>query len=214
VITIAMLFAVKVISGLRWKRRTLSTLGPACALLAMMLLFLSPQIGPRLAGMVGRDATMTGRTEVWTLSLSSIAERPVLGYGYSAFWNGSEEAARIRQLVGWDVPHAHNAFIDVTLELGIVGFLIFVAAYSVAIRRAAAYVQNNPDDEAKWPLAYMVFTLLYCMTESGFLLSNSILWILFSASAFSVSRPLATKFWEAEVQKTVKSGTRYVPAEV
>jgi exopolysaccharide production protein ExoQ len=214
-ITIVMVLAVVASSGIRWKRRTLVTLGPACALLILLLACAAISFRAELAGLMGRDMRLTGRTEIWNLSLSAIAERPLLGYGYSAFWSGSEEGARVRQLVGWDVPNAHNGYIETALDLGIVGFLICFVAYGVAIRRAVAYVQNNSGNEAKWPLTYMLFTLLYCTTESAFLASNSIVWILFSAATCTVSLPLVKESrGGVDVQQTVDSGPPYLPSEV
>jgi O-antigen ligase len=210
-----MAFALKALAGLRWKRRTLVTLGPASVLLAILLLLLAVGMRTGLAGLIGRDARLTGRTEIWTLSISSLAERPILGYGYNAFWDDrSEKADRIRQLVGWDVPNAHNGYIDIALDFGIVGFLICFAAYRVAIRRAVAYVQNHPDNEAKWPLAYLIFTLLYCTTESAFLASNSIVWILFTAAACSVSLPFVRESRAVEGRQVLDSETQYLPLEV
>jgi exopolysaccharide production protein ExoQ len=214
VITIAMIWAVQAFSSLRWRPRTLVTLGPACALFSLLLISAAIPLRAGLAGFMGRDTRLTGRTEIWTLSLSSIAERPILGYGYGAFWDGSEQGAQVRQLVGWDVPSAHNGYIEIALDLGIVGFLICFAACSVAIRRAVAYVQNNPDNEAKWPLAYMLLTLLFCASESAFLASNSIVWILFSAAACSVSLPLGRESRAVEAQQTLGSETQYFPSEV
>lgn len=213
-ITIVMVLAITAFSGVRWKRRTLVTLGSACTLLILLLALAAISFRAELAGLMGRDMRLTGRTEIWNLSLSAVAERPVLGYGYSAFWDGSEEGARVRQLVGWEVPNAHNGYIETALDLGIVGCLICFAAYGIAIRRAVAYVQQNPGNEAKWPLAYMLFTLLYCTSESAFLASNSIVWILFSAAACSVSLPLVKESRGVDVRQTVDPRPPYLPSEV
>jgi exopolysaccharide production protein ExoQ len=213
-ITVVMVLAITAFSGVRWKRRTLVTLGPAFALVTLLLVFAGISFRSELAGLMGRDMRLTGRTEIWNLSLAAIAQRPILGYGYSAFWSGSEEGARVRQLVGWEVPNAHNGYIETALDLGIVGFLVCFVAYGVAIRRAVAYVRNNSGNEAKWPLAYMLFTLLYCTTESAFLASNSIVWILFSAATCYVSLPLVRESRGVDVPQTVDSGPPYLPLEV
>jgi O-antigen ligase len=41
---------------------------------------------PGALEMVGRDATLTGRTAIWRCVIARIAERPVAGYGYLAYW--------------------------------------------------------------------------------------------------------------------------------
>ena len=37
---------------------------------------------------VGKDATLTGRTDLWNVAITMIARRPWLGYGYGGFWRG------------------------------------------------------------------------------------------------------------------------------
>ena len=39
-----------------------------------------------LFSLLGKDATLTGRTGIWSAVIDSIAKRPLLGYGYQAFW--------------------------------------------------------------------------------------------------------------------------------
>ena len=54
------------------------------------------QFLPRVLGALGRNATLSGRTGIWSLLLGSIAKRPLLGYGYYAFWQGLKgESANI-----------------------------------------------------------------------------------------------------------------------
>jgi exopolysaccharide production protein ExoQ len=140
-----------------------------------------------MAGMLGRDTTMTGRTKIWTVALESLAERPLLGYGYSAFWNVSPDALRINEKLQWQVPHAHNGFIDLPLQLGFAGLGLFLVVYAVAVRRAIAYVYRDPDQEALWPIAYFAFVLLYQFTESTIFVGNSMLWMVFVSTMSSVS---------------------------
>jgi exopolysaccharide production protein ExoQ len=148
-----------------------------------------------MAGMLGRDSTLTGRTNIWAMALESIAERPVLGYGYNAFWNVAPEADRISTILHWKVPHAHNGFIDLTLQLGVVGLALYLAIYFVAIRRAVNLANATPEQEAIWPLAYLAFTLLYQMTESTILAGNTFVWMIFVSTVCSVS--MAPRFESA-----------------
>lgn len=140
-----------------------------------------------MTSLLGRDATLTGRTNIWAMALESVAERPVLGYGYSAFWNVSEEADRISYTLHWKVPHAHNGFIDLTLQLGLVGLSLFIAVYIVSIRRSLALAHETAGQEAVWPLACLAFTLLYQVTESTIFVGNTLLWMIFVSTVSSLS---------------------------
>src|SRR5580698_8990578 len=70
---------------------------------------------------LGREATLTGRVQLWLQVVSFIKSREVLGFGYGAFWMSSY-GDLVRAAAGWAVPHAHNGFLDTTLSLGMVGF--------------------------------------------------------------------------------------------
>jgi O-antigen ligase len=77
--------------------------------------------------MIGKDPTLTGRTELWAYVNYYISERPVLGWGLYAFWASANPAAEeIWSEVGWTPPHAHNGLLEMLLEVGIVGTAFFV----------------------------------------------------------------------------------------
>jgi len=143
-----------------------------------------------MAGLLGRDATLTGRTNIWALAMESVVERPLLGYGYSAFWNVAPEAERISTILHWKVPHAHNGFIDLTLQLGVAGLALFLLVYLIAARRAIAFANSDPGQEAIWPLAYLAFVVLYQVTESTIFVGNTILWMVYVSSICSITKAL------------------------
>jgi O-antigen ligase len=136
-----------------------------------------------------RDPHMTGRVDLWQLAIAYIPAKPLLGYGYAAFWTyDSQPARRIREAVHWDeAPHAHNAYIDLVLSLGALGIVIYFVAYFIVARDALRFFLHGTESYGKWPLSYLVFALLYQCTESGIVGGNNILWILFASLAFSLS---------------------------
>ncbi len=77
--------------------------------------------------------------------LQEITKRPILGYGFHAFWGRglSGEATNIALSTGWVLAHSHNGFLDIWLDLGAVGLglvlLTFLQAFPKYYR---AY--NNP----------------------------------------------------------------------
>ena len=54
------------------------------SLVALSLLWSDPEFALSL---LGKDTTLTGRTELWDAVVSLIKERPFLGYGYRAMWS-------------------------------------------------------------------------------------------------------------------------------
>lgn len=84
-----------------------------------------------LLEMIGKDPTLTGRTDVWAYVMYYISERPMLGWGLYAFWASANPLAEtIWTEVGWTVPHAHNGLLEMLLEVGIVGTTFFVSLFA------------------------------------------------------------------------------------
>jgi len=86
-----------------------------------------------LAGVLegsGKDASLTGRTDLWATGLGYIAERPLQGLGYRAFWvSGFAPAEELWAMFG--VPSGagfnfHNTYISNAVEIGLVGLLMQV----------------------------------------------------------------------------------------
>lgn len=77
--------------------------------------------------MIGKDSTLTGRTEIWAYVMKDISIKPLLGWGYFAFWLVQNPAAlEIADAVRWFVPQAHNGLLEMLLNIGLVGTAIFV----------------------------------------------------------------------------------------
>jgi O-antigen ligase len=136
-----------------------------------------------------RDASLTGRTRIWLFATLSIAQRPWLGYGYGAFWWVARQSKQALALIRYETPHAHNGFLDLLLQLGIVGTAVFTLAWMISTASAVRHLLNSNEAEAWWPLLYLVFLALYSVTENSLLIANSILWILYVAAACNVAPP-------------------------
>jgi O-antigen ligase len=133
---------------------------------------------------LGRTSSLTGRIPLWEIVIREIAERPLLGYGFSAFWT-SWEGERVSDTVAWDVavPNAHNGFLEVGLGLGLIGVAILAIGmgrnFLCAVRRA----RGHREMDQAWPLILLIFLALYNLTETSLLIGNSILWMAYVASS-------------------------------
>jgi exopolysaccharide production protein ExoQ len=132
---------------------------------------------------IGRNPTLTGRTDLWLEVLSLIQQRPWLGYGLGGFWLGWEgESAAVWSAIGWRPPHAHNGLLDVTLDLGIVGLALFLAGYVTAWTKALRAARSASSLNGLWALMFLMFLLLSEATESALLAQNSLTWVLYVAT--------------------------------
>jgi O-antigen ligase len=80
-----------------------------------------------LLTMMGKDETLTGRTDIWGYVIPDIYQRPLLGWGYAAFWTTENPAAwKISNILRWWVPQAHNGALEILLSVGLVGLVFYV----------------------------------------------------------------------------------------
>lgn len=135
-----------------------------------------------IASAFGKDPTLTGRTHLWAAVSDAIKLRPWLGYGYSVFWAkpGPETLLVAQRADFGGMPvHAHDGYIDLALDLGIVGILVFGYGLLKVIWRAIVAVQDGVLYSDSWPLMFVVYFVLFNVTESNLLLSRAFLWIPF-----------------------------------
>jgi O-antigen ligase len=135
-----------------------------------------------LFSVMGKDPTLTGRTDVWTAVLRRIAERPALGYGYAAFWHDPfGPALLVRREAGWAVPTAHNGWLEVLLQLGWSG-TVLVGLYFVLTAVAAMRGLFSRGD-GFWAIMYVGAFAMLSFSESEIMRQNSLEWTLFVATS-------------------------------
>jgi exopolysaccharide production protein ExoQ len=98
----------------------------------ILAVFLAPMImvamiaPDTLLEMIGKDPTLTGRTEIWTYVIQDIWMKPLLGWGYYVFWEPTNPyAAEISNALRWSVPNAHNGLLEFLLGVGVLGTALF-----------------------------------------------------------------------------------------
>jgi O-antigen ligase len=135
---------------------------------------------------LGKDPTLTGRTEIWEALFRRLAERPELGYGFAAFWNDPQgPAAFIRKETGWIVPNAHNGWLDMLVQVGWVGVTL-VAIY-IVLAYGAAIVRMFHEKDGGFAFVFMTTQLILSFSESVILTYNALKWVIFLA--------VFTKLW-------------------
>ncbi|HVJ54709.1 MAG TPA: O-antigen ligase [Aliidongia sp.] len=121
-------------------------------LLIMFLVYPDP-----ILDLIGKDPTLTGRTEIWGYVMDDIAIKPLLGWGYFGFWIPSNPyALEIASTVHWFVPQSHNGVLEIVLTTGFVGFVLFAVLFVRNIVLAIRCLRTPDSDLA-------VFTLVHCV---------------------------------------------------
>ena len=153
--------------------------------------------------LTGKDlSSLSGRSGIWPLLYQKIAQRPWLGYGFQAFWNGwSSQAADIWYAERWMVPNAHNGFIELCLELGLSGLFLFIAGYVSYLTKFLVQFNRSIKPELILPILYFTFYVLTNLTESSLLNRNNIFWVIYVSLTISSIMPDKKSMSKSELPK-------------
>lgn len=137
-------------------------------------------------GLVGRSPTLTGRTYLWQLMWTEIARHPWLGIGYGGFWTGPHgPSAAVFARTLWAPGQAHNGYLDVVNEVGIVGVALLGIVLFVHGRNVCQVWRVAPSD-AGFHASVMLSTLVSNCSESSLLRTTSLSWVVLCASIVEV----------------------------
>lgn len=185
-IALNFIFLVPVFQMLRWRDNVMIPILITILLVAGSgATFLLAYWEPFLYGL-GKDPTLSGRTYLWEAAIDKIVESPWLGYGYQAVWQTDGAAASyIRSEVNYEAAHAHNGFVNLSLDLGLVGSGLFILSIITTFIRGVSKVRVTTSYLELWPLLYMSYLLFYNQTESTIIAHNSLFFVLHIATSFS-----------------------------
>jgi O-antigen ligase len=131
---------------------------------------------------LGKDPSLTGRTDIWVALMREVAERPWTGFGYQAFWGkDSIPAAFIREETQWPVPSAHNGWIDLLIQLGWPGAIAVGLTVALATVVTLFRIPGAGAREGHWGVGYLAVFLLLSLSESVLLSHANLPWALLLA---------------------------------
>jgi exopolysaccharide production protein ExoQ len=119
---------------------------------------------------LGRNTTLTGRTDIWKLVLP-MAPNFFGGAGFESFWIGPRLEKVWDALPNLHVNEAHDGYLEVYLNVGAVGLSLIVLVFIHGYRRCVATFRSNPT-LGSLLLAYLMVAVLYNVTEAGFRMLN------------------------------------------
>jgi exopolysaccharide production protein ExoQ len=138
----------------------------------------------------GRDSTLTGRTALWA-DILSVANHPIVGSGYMAFWTPSM-MAYIKSFPGqsWGPGQAHNGYLETYIQLGWIGIILLILLIVHAWRGSSRMLLHD-FDYGRFRLILLLTVLLQNYTEAGFPRATNIVWVSFLLVAVDpyISRP-------------------------
>ncbi|MBO1805351.1 O-antigen ligase family protein [Leucobacter ruminantium] len=161
-------------------------------------------------GLLGKSGDMTGRLETWQKVIDLAEQRPWFGWGWVSYWAPWAEPFKSLDVkAGIPVMSAHNAWLDVWLQLGIVGVLVFAPLVVLTLWRVWFRAVDPPRrghgpplpyaTSALWPLLVMIALIVQSLTESRILIEGG--WLLLVLLAVKSRFDFELPSLEAEPRK-------------
>jgi len=132
--------------------------------ISVTALFFDP--GGDLLGAVGRDPTLTGRTEIWSVVLG-LHTNPWIGTGFESFWLGDRLKAIWSYFQNFPINEAHNGYLEIYLNLGWIGVTLLAFLLLTGYRRVSAAFRTEPE-RGSLLLALFLAALFESFTEAAF----------------------------------------------
>lgn len=141
---------------------------------------------------LGKDPTLTGRTLIWSHVMDNISEKPLLGWGYAAFWvPGNPAATQIADALNWTAPNAHNGLLGFWLDVGLVGTSLFVFLWARNLVMALKCMSGPAQQFGLTSLLLLTMILLIGISEDVVLSPQQIWTSLFFVMGFICEKELS-----------------------
>lgn len=176
------------VAALTWNRALASIDAPAqrvgylgfsIALAATSIAVFSRQLD-LVTSLLGRGASFSGRTDIWSSAWRAFGDQPLRGYGYGGVWsNPLPPTSEMWKELRFEAFHAHNGFLDLALQVGVVGLGLFLLVLG------AIWWRSVPHGSAGgWARAILAVLVANATVESGpFFGGGMLLVALFAAVA-------------------------------
>ena len=125
-----------------------------------------------VVGGLGKDLTLTGRTEFWPQLIAAANQRPWFGYGFGGFFQqdliGDKTPAYfIYTTIGFQPRTAHNGAISILLFFGYPGLILILISLLTNLVFAVRELSRRPLSESGIPIIYLIFIILNNITEGS-----------------------------------------------
>jgi len=126
--------------------------------------------GP-LLGLLGRSEDLTNRLDIWAIVANLASQRPVAGWGWISYWAPWVEPYNDLVVIrGVTYYQAHNAWLDIFLQLGVIGLVVIGLLVLTTIVRTWSFALDGPKESALVPTALLVAILVQSLAESRLLI--------------------------------------------
>ncbi|GAP09593.1 lipid A core - O-antigen ligase [Bellilinea caldifistulae] len=126
----------------------------------------------------GRDITFTGRLPLWKALIQAGMQNFWIGFGYRSFWRGWDwPSAEIWEQITWLPNQAHNGYIEIWLDLGVIGLVLMLLILIGLFIRSIIYFNKTRYESILWVLLSL-FLIFLSFSESVLMRPNDVYWVL------------------------------------
>jgi exopolysaccharide production protein ExoQ len=136
------------------------------AVLGLAVTALFFDFGGGIVQALGKDPTLTGRTDIWNLVLS-LHTNPWIGTGFESFWLGPRLEFMRTALPNFPINEAHNGYVEVYLNLGWAGICFIALLLVTGYKRIISGIRQDSEKGSLF-LGFFLCTLFYSFSEAGF----------------------------------------------
>lgn len=139
----------------------------------------------RFTALLGKSPDLTHRFDIWAATLNRIAEQPVVGHGYVGFWPMWEPFFALHSIRNIPVSQAHNAWLDIALQAGVVGVILFAVALVAVAARTWKSAVFQPSSASVTAVMILTVQIVQSVTESRLLSEWGLAFVVIFAIEFS-----------------------------
>ena len=153
--------------------------------------------------LLGRNVTLTGRTDLWEEVLK-LQNNPIFGAGFESFWLG-DRLARLWVMYPWHPLQVHDGYLEIYLSLGFVGLVLLVGQI------LGVYGKVRRDllirfEFGRLRLGYLLAIVVYNYTEAAFD-TTAFVWTMFFLIA--IDYPIPQRSRPKEPSGSARGGAVY-----
>ena len=144
----------------------------------------------RIISIFSANSELTYRLSLWRKALDLVALHPLEGWGWVGYWRPEIQPFPIFAIAGQREPNsALNAFLDVWLQLGLVGLLVFVGLVLLTFTRSWLLAGQRRSVVFAWPALVLVALIVTSLAESSILVEYG--WMTFVVCSVKAAHELS-----------------------
>lgn len=155
---------------------------------AVLLIWVAFTYYAQIAVALGKDPTLTGRTEDYKALIVEVVREPLWGYGYMGFFTGNGEWLNFALRSGrLDLGNAENPVLQIWLDLGLIGVACLFLSLFQACRNIALCLVNNPSKYVQWCALMIFLNLAAVLGGDKIMFPHTIEWLLYVVAFVGLS---------------------------